>query len=203
MPDCSCESTETAKLERGTLWTLLAINALMFFVEAMAGWWSESTGLLADSLDMFADATVYGGALYAIGRSARLHSWAATGSGIVQIMLGVGVMVEVVRRFIYGSDPVSSLMIVVGVFALMANVVCLLLLAKHRKGGVHMRASWIFSTNDVIANMGVILSGVLVMYFGNRFPDLLVGGVISAAVIFGGLRILREVRKERTIRNSA
>jgi Co/Zn/Cd efflux system component len=168
----------------------------MFMVEALAGWWGESTGLLADSLDMFADASVYGVALYAVGRSPGLQSRSAIASGIVQITLGIGVVLEVARRFVYGSEPVSILMMVVGGTALIANVSCLLLLAKHRKAGIHMRASWIFSTNDVIANLGVIVAGALVTYYNSRFPDLLVGMIVSGFVLFGGYRILRESGKQ-------
>jgi Co/Zn/Cd efflux system component len=167
----------------------------MFVAEAFAGWRGESTGLLADSLDMLADASVYGTALYAVGRSRRLQAGAAAASGVIQILLGIGVLIQVILRFLYGSDPVSVLMMTVGTLALAANVSCLLLIAKHREGGVHMRASWIFSTNDVIANAGVILSGGLVMVFGSRLPDLMVGAVISAVVLRGGLIIVRESRE--------
>ena len=197
MSECGCELEDAAELERTTLKILLAINGVMFLVEAVAGWWGESTGLLADSLDMLADAFVYGVALYAVGRSQRLQANAATASGVLQVALGIGVLVEVVRRFVFGSDPVSMLMIGVGTLALVANVSCLLLIAKHREGGVHMRASWIFSANDVIANLGVIVSGGLVMYFGNRLPDLIIGALISVVVLRGGVLILREAKAAR------
>lgn len=196
MSGCSCEA-QAAALERKTLWMLLAINGVMFVVEALAGWRGESAGLLADSLDMLADASVYGVALYAVGRSLRLQAQAASASGIVQIALGCGVLIEVVRRFVYGSDPVSTLIMAVGLAALIANVSCLLLLAKHREGGIHMRASWIFSTNDVIANLGVIVSGALVMYLDTRLPDLIIGALIATIVIRGGVRILHDAREER------
>lgn len=199
MTDCGCGLEEGAELERRTLWTLLAINATMFLAEAAAGWWGESAGLLADSLDMLADASVYGIALYAVGRSRRLQTRAATLSGVFQMVLGLGVLVEVVRRFLHGSDPVSLLMMTVGAIALIANLSCVLLLAKHREGGVHMRASWIFSTNDAIANLGVIVSGGLVMAIGSRLPDLIIGGLISAVVIRGGVKILREAREARAV----
>lgn len=197
MPECGCELDEAAAIERRTLWGLLAINGSMFLVEGLAGWWGESAGLLADSLDMLADASVYGIALYAVGRSTRLQVGAATASGLVQIALGLGVLLEVARRFMYGSDPMSLLMMMVGILALLANLSCLLLLAKHRHGGIHMRASWIFSTNDVIANIGVVISGGLVMYFGSRLPDLIIGALISVVVVRGGVRILLEARVAR------
>jgi Co/Zn/Cd efflux system component len=169
----------------------------MFVTEAVAGWWGESAGLLADSLDMFADASVYGISLYAVGRSRRLQAQVAIASGIFQISLGLGVFAEVGRRVLYGSEPVSQLMMVVGTLALVANVSCLALLSKHREGRIHMRASWIFSTNDVIANLGVILSGVLVLVLSNRLPDLIIGALISGVVLRGGIRIIREARDEQ------
>ncbi len=195
--DCGCEPGEAVALERGTLSMLLVINGVMFVVEAIAGWWGESTGLLADALDMLADATVYGTALCVVGGSARRQAAAASASGVMQIVLGVGVLLEVARRFVYGSIPASLLMFGVGSMALVANVACLALLAKHRDGGVHMRASWIFSTNDVIANVGLIVSGVMVAVLGHRLPDLVIGALIAGIVVRGGVRILREAREAR------
>ena len=193
MADCGCRD-EVETLERRTLWVLLLINSAMFLAEAVIGWVAESTGLLADSLDMLADAMVYGTALYAVGRSTTLKHRAASVSGWIQIALGIGVIIEVIRRLVMGSEPVSVLMIVTGMIAFIANVTCLILLAKHRSGEVHMRASWIFSTNDVIANAGVILSGLIVMWSGSRIPDLAIGAVVSAIVIRGGCVILWESR---------
>lgn len=179
------------------LHVLLAINATMFVVEIVAGWLAESTGLIADSLDMLADATVYGISLHAVGRSATAKRRAALLSGGFQILLAAGVGVEVVRRAAVGSDPVSVPMMAVGALALAANLTCLALLAKHRDGEVHMRASWIFSVNDVLANLGVILGGLLVLLLGSRWPDLAIGGAIALLVLWGGIRILRDARSER------
>lgn len=89
------------------------------------------------------------------------------------------------------------LMMSMGAIALIANVSCLMLIAKHRKGGVHMRASWIFSTNDVIANLGVIISGGLVMYLDSLLPDLIIGALISVVVVRGGVQILHEAKEAR------
>ena len=191
MSDCGCGSSEAQNLERRALWWLLAINGVMFLVEATVGWWSESTGLLADSIDMLADACVYGIALFAVGRSQRLQSGAASASGVLQIALGLGVMLEVVRRFVDGSEPFGVAMMVTGGIVLSANVVCLAILARHRDGGAHMRASWIFSTNDVIANLGVIVSGVMVLTLESPVPDLVIGTLISLVVLRGGVRILK------------
>lgn len=127
------------------------------------------------SLDMLADAAVYGIGLYAVGRALSVKVHAALASGFFQIALALAVAFEIGRRAIFGSDPEPAFMVLVSIAALVANVSCLALLAKHRDGEVHMRASWLFSRNDVIANVGVILGGVLVYVFGTRWPDLVVG----------------------------
>lgn len=192
MSDCGCGSEQAEALERKTLIALLLINGVMFVTEAFLGWYAESTGLIADSLDMLADAFVYGLSLYAVGKGIHLQSRAASVSGVLQVILGLGVLLEVLRRVAFGSEPHSTLIIVVGLIALLANIICMMLISKHREGGVHMRASWIFSTNDVIANLGVIISGALVWQLDSRFPDLVVGAIISFIVIRGGVKILRE-----------
>lgn len=194
---CDSEFDEAAHLERRTLTILLALNALMFVVELGAGLFANATGLLADSLDMFADASVYAIALYAVGRGRRLQASAATLSGVLQITLGLGVLVDVVRRSFTGVEPLSLAMVVVGLLALAVNATCLVLISRHRDGGVHMRASYIFSANDVLQNIGVIVSGGLVALLGSRWPDLIVGAGIAVLVVRGGLHILREAREER------
>ncbi|MCX7546243.1 cation transporter [Marinicella gelatinilytica] len=182
--------SENSQEFRVLIW-LLIINAVMFVVEFAIGILAQSTGLIADSLDMFADAAVYGTAIYAVGKSNQLKLKAAHLSGWVQVLLGTGALIEVIRRFIYGSEPVSTLMIVMGLVALVANVTCLLLIAKKKDSGAHMKASWIFSANDVIANTGVILAGVLVMLTGSALPDLVIGLVIAMVVLNGARRILQ------------
>ena len=179
---------------RRILWTVLLINAAMFVVELVVGLRAGSTGLIADSLDMLADAGVYGLSLGAVGRSSQDQRQAAVVSGRLQIALALGVLLDVVRRTALGSEPISTLMVVIGALALLANLLCLLLMRQHREGGLHMRASVIFSTNDTLANLGVIVAGLLVAWSGSRIPDLLIGTAISLLVLHGGRRILREAR---------
>lgn len=176
--------------ESRTLRWLLGINAVMFVVEMTAGIMAQSAGLIADSLDMFADAAVYGLALYAVGRAAHLQMNAARFAGILQLILAVGVLLEVVHRFLFGSDPQSVVMIGVAFIALLANSACLLLIHKHRHGGVHMKASWIFSANDVLMNIGVITAGALVLWTGSNLPDLVIGTLVGLIVLDGSRRIL-------------
>lgn len=197
MSGCGCEFEAKNKQQTRVLVQLLVINAVMFVVEIGLGVIAESTALIADSLDMLADAAVYGIGLYAVGRAAGEKNRAASVSGVLQIMLGCIVVVDVLRRFYLGSEPDSLLMMSVGLMALVANVICLKLLSKHRDGEVHMRASWIFSKNDVIANIGIIVSGVIVYLTQLAVADLIIGLVIALIVIRGGFQILADVKSEQ------
>jgi copper chaperone CopZ len=185
------EPADDARAEARTLKLLLAINAAMFVFELVLGLLAQSTGLIADSLDMFADAAVYGLALFAVGRAASLKVRAAHLAGWLQVLLALGALIELIRRAVFGSDPESALMMGVGLVALVANVTCLLLISKKKEGGAHMKASYIFSANDVIANAGVILAGVLVAWTGSHLPDLAIGTLIALVVLNGARRILK------------
>ena len=177
--------------EARTLKVMLAINGTMFVFEMLVGLIAQSTGLIADSLDMFADAAVYGLALYAVGRAAGMKIRAAHFAGWLQMALALGALGEVLRRAVFGSEPQSSLMIGVGLIALVANVTCLVLIARKRDRGVHMTASYIFSANDVIANLGVVAAGLLVAWTGSPYPDLVIGSIIGVVVLSGARRILK------------
>jgi cation diffusion facilitator family transporter len=198
MTDCGCEAPEvkTGK-ERRILGIALALNAAMAVVGGLAGWIAQSTGLLADALDMLADATAYSVALLAIGRSVQFKARAATLSGSVLLVLGVGVLVEVGRRLVYGAEPLSEWMIGTALLSLMVNLTVLRLLTPMRSGDVHLRATWLFTRADVVANLGVILAGLLVLWLRVPYPDFVIGTLIGLYVIKEAIEILRDARSEQ------
>ena len=197
MSECGCDPPEvrTAQ-ERRVLRIALALNAAMAVIGGLAGWMAQSTGLLADALDMLADATAYAIALMAIGRSALFKVRAATLSGAILLVLGVGVLVEVSRRLTYGAEPLSEWMIGTALLSLVVNFTVLRLLAPMKSGDVHLRATWIFTRADVVANLGVILAGVLVLVLNKPHPDFVIGALIGLYVIKEAIEILRDSRSE-------
>jgi cation diffusion facilitator family transporter len=182
------------RIQTRLLVALSAINASMFLIEVAIGWFAQSTALLADSLDMIADAAVFAIALLAVGRSARFKVQAAFDTGVFQLVLGFAVAVDVLRRFLYGSEPKSSFMIGTGLLALCANLLCMALLQKHRSGEVHIRASWIFTKTDALANLGTVIGGLLVLLTTTALPDLILGLIICAVVVRGGIEIVRNAQ---------
>lgn len=186
------EITES-KQQRKILITVLIINFAFFLIEMTTGFISKSMGLVADSLDMLADSIVYGLSLYAVGGTLMRKKKVARLAGYFQITLAVVGFIEVLRRF-FGAEsmPEFSTMIIVSIFALIANGICLYLLHQSKgKHEAHMKASMIFTSNDVIINLGVITAGVLVFLLDSNKPDLIIGSIVFTIVIKGALRILK------------
>lgn len=177
--------------EAKVLKLLLLINGLMFLIEFSLGVYAESIGLVSDSFDMLADASVYMISLFAVGKSLELKKKSASLNGYFQMIIGIGVLIETLRRFIYGSNPEPSYMIAVSFVALAANIFCLYLLSRHKEKGVHMKASYICSSTDVMANAGVILAGILVILTNSGIPDLMIGLIIVFIVMRGARSILK------------
>lgn len=204
MAECGCTpvTPETAE-QRRTLKLALALNAVMFVVETTSGIIGHSTGLIADGLDMLADAAAYAVALLAIGRSGVFKSNAAMASGILLLVLGCAVLLDVVRRAISGEPPEGLLMVVVASVALVVNATVLKLLGRYRDGEVHLRATWIFTRADLIANVAVIASGIAVLATEIRALDLIVGAGIGLYVIREAVEILADARASRAAEQGA
>jgi Co/Zn/Cd efflux system component len=178
--------------ERKTLIRVLAINFLQVLVAGLVGVVADSTGLLGAALDNSADAGVYAVSIYAVGRTIAAKARVARVSGVLLIVLGLALLVEVLRRFFVGAEPIGLAMIVTAIANAATNLVCLRLLRSHRDQGVHLKASWIFTTNDMLANAGIVVSGAAVMLLGSPLPDLVIGLVVGGIVIKGGWDILKE-----------
>ena len=187
---------ETAEQQR-TLKIALELNAAMCAVEVTAGIVGNSMGLVAEGLDNLADAAAYGIAMMAIVRGAMFKARAATVSGLVLLTLGVGVLIEVGRRAFHGEAPDGLLMLIVAAVSLTVNGTVLRMLGKYREGDVHLRATWIFTRADVIANLALIVSGAVVLWTGFRAIDLIVGAGIGCYVIKEACEILGDARKAR------
>jgi Co/Zn/Cd efflux system component len=178
--------------ERTALIVALIINAGFFVGELTVGVISRSMGLIADALDMGADASVYALSLTAVGTAAARKKQLARASGYLQLGLATIGLLEVVRRFVVETElPDPTAMIVVSALALAGNVITLIVLRRVRSGEAHLQASWIFTANDVKVNALVIVAAIGVALSDSALPDLLAGAVIFVIVANGARRILR------------
>ncbi len=178
--------------QKNLLWIVFIINFAFFIIEMFTGIISGSMGLVADSLDMLADSFVYGLSIYAVGGSLIKKKKVAKTAGYFQIILAVIGFTEIIRRFLGHEElPDFKTMITISVLALIANAICLLLLQRSKSNEPHMKASMIFTSNDIIINLGVITAGALVYFLNSGIPDLIIGTLVFVIVIRSALTILK------------
>lgn len=183
--------------KRKTLWIVLWLNvgiAIGFFV---AGFFADSNALLANGLDNSSDAIVYALSLLALTRSRVWKRGAARFSGVMLLLFAVMVIVDAVRRFIEGSDPLGLSMIAMASVAAVINYICLHMLNRMKNKDVNLRAATTFSFNDFIANGGIIVAGLVVLLTGANWPDLVAGVAVALIALYGAIDILRDVHHDR------
>jgi Co/Zn/Cd efflux system component len=194
---CSNKGSEIEQLarraeQRRVLRVVLAINAVMFCIEFTAGAMASSTALMADSIDMFGDASVYALSLYALNRGPQWRVGAALVKGALILVFGLWVLIEVGLNILYGVTPMASIMVGIGTLALAANLTCLALLWPFRRQDLNMSSTFECSRNDVIANVGVLVAAAGVSMAASGWPDIVVGLLIAALFLRSAVRVVRE-----------
>lgn len=125
----------------------------------------------------------------------RFKVYSAFFNGSALLLLGAGVLADVLRRLFGGSEPVSFLMIGAATLSLLVNASVLHMFGRFRNAEIHLRAVFIDTRVEVIANLCVILAGVIVLATGYRYADLVVGAGIGVYVIKEALERLGEARQ--------
>ena len=188
--------THATPLYKRVLWTVLLLNLGYGVIEVVGGLLAGSQGLKADALDFLGDGTITLLGLLAIGWGQAWRARAALLQGIFLAAMGVGVLVATLYRAFVLQIPEAELMGVFGVGALIVNVTCAAILLKHRTGDANVQAVWLFSRNDALGNVGVIIAAVLVWLTGTAWPDLIVAAVIAGLFLQSSWKIIRSARHE-------
>ncbi|WP_447963195.1 cation transporter [Nitrospira sp. Ecomares 2.1] len=200
MADCcndkACEIEALQDRQSSILKIVLAINAVMFLIELTAGLLAGSVSLIADSLDMLGDALVYGFSIYVVARGARMKAKAALLKGGVMAAFGLFVLGQAVYKMIFPQVPVFEAIGAIGLLALAANSLCLLLLWRHRADDINMSSVWLCSRNDIIANVSVLCAAAGVWLTSSGWPDILVGFGLAALFLRSSLYVLRGAHTE-------
>jgi cation diffusion facilitator family transporter len=195
MDECCEIRADVPAHQRRVLHIVLWLNSVMFIAEFGAGILAHSTALLADSVDMLGDAVVYAFSLYAVARGSMWQARVALLKGLIMAAFGLAVLIEVGHKVIAGVVPAPDVMSVVGLIALGANTLCLILLSRHRGDDINMRSAWLCSRNDVIANAGVLLAAAGVALTRSAWPDIVVGLAIATMFATSAIGIIRDARQ--------
>jgi cation diffusion facilitator family transporter len=190
--DKSCELTAMRRSHSRVLWIVLVINTAMFLIEGTAGLLANSTSLLADALDMLGDALVYGFSLLVLERSTRWQAGAALAKGAFMLAFGLGVLGEAAYKVYVPLIPGVEMMGSIGGLALAANLICFILLYRHRDDNLNMSSTWLCSRNDLIANIGVLFAAGSSYLLASRWPDIGVGSLIAILFLHSAFGVLRQ-----------
>jgi len=182
--------------KRKTLWIVLSLNVAIAVGFFATGYFGNSNALIANGLDNSSDAIVYGLSLIAISRSRTWKRGAARFSGIMLLIFAAGVVADAIRRYIVGSEPIGAMMMVMAAVAAVVNLLSLFLLKKLQSKDVNLRAATTFSINDFASNGGIILAGIIVIWTGSSWPDLLVGIAVAGIALYGAIDILRDAHRD-------
>jgi len=179
---------------RWVLWSVLVINVVLFAGELTAALLGESSALLADSADNLGDVMTYAISLAVVGGALASRARAALVKGWIQILFGLAILVEIARRLVMGFEPVAMIMIIAATLALIGNFVCMMLLMRHRADDINMKSVWLCSRNDVIGNMGVIVTAGLIAWTQLYWIDLIVGSAMALLFLRTGTGVVSEAR---------
>ena len=183
--------------KRRTFWIVLVLNALLAVGFLFTGVIADSNALLANGLDNTSDAAVYALSLLALTRSRTWKRGAAKVSGTMLLIFAGLVVIDAVRRYSTGSEPIGWTMIVMAIIAAAINLLSLYLLKRLEHNDVNLRAAITFSFNDFVANGGIIIAGVLIYLTGNNWPDLVVGSAVAGIAAYGGIEILKDAHMDK------
>ncbi|KHD45117.1 cation transporter [Streptococcus hongkongensis] len=179
-------------IQRFILWQVLIINLTFFLIEELAGYFFNSLALSADGLDMLADSLVYSLALMAVAKSVSRKKQVSAIAGYLQLMLALMGFGQVIYRVInHQYLPNGMGMMTIAIMALVANILSLYLISKADHQEVHMKATQLFTSNDILINVGVIVSSVLIGIFHSPIPDLIIGTLIYSIVIKSAYSIIQ------------
>lgn len=196
---CGCADT-ARKIEdrawRRVLWIALVINAGMFGVEIVAGVTAGSAALKADALDFLGDSANYAISLGVAGLALKWRARAALAKGVSLLLLGLWVIGSTIWMATTGTLPRAETMGAIGVLALAANLLCAVLLWRHREGDANRRSVWICSRNDAIGNVAVVVAALGVFGTGTAWPDITVAAVLALLGVSGGWQIIRQAWQE-------
>ena len=194
-----CEVPDYSKLTpeyKRALWIVILINLGYGLIEIGGGILAGSQSLKADALDFIGDGIISWLGLVAFSWGPKARSRAALLQGIFLGALGVSVLAITVYRVFALQIPEAEIMGILGILALAANVVSAVLLIPHRHGNTNMRAVWLFSRNDAIGNIAVIIAALMVAWSNTPWPDLTVAAIIATLFLHSSWVIIHDAYQD-------
>jgi len=190
------ELPHTSPAYKRALWIVVVLNIGYGLVEIVGGLMSGSQALKADALDLLGDGSITFLALLAVRWNLTWRARSALLQGIFLGGLGLVVLANTGYRVLILNQPEAELMGIFGVGALAVNLLSAVVLLPHRTGDANVRAVWLFSRNDAIGNVAVVIAAGLVWWTETPWPDLVVAVAIAGLFLQSAWCIMRDARHD-------
>lgn len=171
---------------------VILINVSMFLLEMIIGFSAQSQALKADALDFFIDSVSYSFSFWALDKCAATRNKIAKIKALSMLILGSWILLMTVYQIFNMTTPNATAMSAVSLLALIANLICVLLLIKYKAGDANIRSVWLCSRNDMINNCLIIIAAGLIFLTQSQWPDLLVAIIMATLFIHSGWHILKQ-----------
>lgn len=173
-------------------------NLAYFVVEFVVAHQINSVSLLADSIDFLEDASVNLLIVLAMGWSAFVRVRVGMFMAFLLLIPAAASLLTAWEKFQNPEPPPGLVMSGVAGGALVVNAICAVVLAQHRRdGGSLTMAAFLSARNDSLANLAVIVAGLVTMVWLSGWPDLIVGITIALLNLDAALQVWRKARSER------
>jgi cobalt-zinc-cadmium efflux system protein len=182
----------------------IGINTLFVAIEFIYGFIANSTALMADAghnlSDVLGLALAWGAAILAKRAPSKDFTYGLRSSSIVAallnallLMLACGAIAwEAVQRF-SSPPPVAGMTVsVVAGIGVVINVFSAWLFMSGSKDDLNIRGAYQHMAADAAISLGVVLSGIVIMFTGWTWLDPAVSLVIVVMIVIGTWSLLRE-----------
>ncbi len=198
---CACtgdmDRAGSDRAYRKALWLVVLLNVGFGLCEIIGGFIANSQALKADALDFLGDGSITFVGLLALAWPARTRAKVALSQGLFLVALALWVLGMAAWRLLTATPPEAELMGGIGIVALAVNVAAALILARFReRGDAQARAIWLFSRNDALANVAVIIAALLVFMLNSALPDIIVAVGIAGLFLHSAWEIISDARTE-------
>jgi Co/Zn/Cd efflux system component len=168
--------TNSDAVLRRTVRLVAFLNLVYFGVEFAVARFIGSVSLFADSIDFLEDATVNFLILAALGWSAQRRALVGIALAGILLVPGVSTLWTAYQKFVHPVPPDAMLLSITGLGALAVNSFCAYRLARFRAhSGSLTRAAFLSARNDALANVAIIVAGLITATLLSPWPDLVVG----------------------------
>lgn len=192
----AAKTTDVSAAYRRALWLVIILNVGYGVIEMGGGFLSGSQALKSDALDFLGDDLITLLGVVAIGWGLVWRARSALIQGILLGVLGVSVLVNTAIRLAEGYVPEAGLMGAFGIVALIVNVASTVVLLPHRAGDSNVRAVWMFSRNDAVGNVSVVIAALIVGWLNTAWPDIVVAFLIASLFLQSAWVIIRDARND-------